>query len=302
MEPHDFSDIVAARAKALAARSPCNVGVPSRPDLAIRLWEAGALCDVGVRQYTNILSVSPRPALVWVHGGGHVLGHIDQEDPALQALCGQVGCDVFAVALRRAPEHPFPAPAEDVYGALTAVIKEAQRLGVDPTRIALGGSSAGGGTAAGVALMVRDRGELELCYQMLVYPMLDDRNIPPRSPEVIAGVWTGESNAYGWRSYLGNAVGADDVPPYAAPARAADLSGLPPAFIAVGDLDLFFAEDLAYATRLDLAAVPVEVHSYPGAYHGFNNVAPHAAVSRRFFRDRDEALQRALTPTMKEMA
>jgi acetyl esterase/lipase len=291
---HDFSNIEAARRRALAARDLTNAGISLFGNVAIRFWEADRLGDTAVRQYTNRDCPAPRPALIWAHGGGHVLGHIDQDDAMLQALCAQVGCDVFAVALRRAPEHPFPAPVEDVYSTLTRIAHEANSLGVDARQLAIGGVSAGAGTAAGVALLARDRSEVQLRYQLLVSPMLDDQNVPPRSPEVVPGAWSGESNAYGWSAYLGAAFGTDDVSPYAAPARATDLSRLPSTFIAVGDLDLFLNEDLHYAANLGRAGVPVEAHVYPGAYHGFTNLVPDAAISRRFFHDRDLALSRAL--------
>ena len=171
----------------------------------------------------------------------------------------------------------------------------AGELGIDPERIAIVGQSAGGGLAAALALLVRDRGEIPLCFQLLIYPMIDDRNTTPSS-HLVTKVWTRETNLLGWRCYLGHEPGIADVSPYAAPSRAEDLRGLAPAFIGVGTLDVFRDENIDYAQRLLAAGVPTELHVYAGAPHGFEGLAPQAAVSQRFNRDIAEALRRALYP------
>lgn len=166
---------------------------------------------------------------------------------------------------------------------------------MNTSRIAIGGASAGGGLAAGLALLARDRAEVEVAFQLLIYPMIDDRNIAPASEKVPdALVWTRENNLMGWRAYLGREPGGADVSPYAAAARAIDLTGLPPAYISVGDLDLFLDENITYARRLLAAGVPTEFHMYPDAFHGFNGFVPGAAISRRFNVDRDNTLKRML--------
>jgi acetyl esterase/lipase len=204
-------------------------------------------------------------------------------------------CVVASVEYRLAPEHPFPAPVEDCYAALKWLSARSAELGVNRSRIAVGGASAGGGLAAGLALLTRDRAEVEVTFQLLIYPMIDDRNVAPASETVPdTFVWTRENNRMGWRAYLGREPGGADVSPYAAAARATDLTGLPPAYIPVGDLDLFLDENITYAQRLLAAGVPTELHVYPGAFHGFNGFVPSAEISRRFNADRDSALKRML--------
>jgi triacylglycerol lipase len=185
---------------------------------------------------------------------------------------------------------------EDCYAALQWLHANAGELGVDPARIAIRGESAGGGLAAALALLARDRGGPAIAHQNLIYPMLDDRTCITRLPAHLgAFVWTPQANAFGWRSLLGQEPGAADISPYAAPARAEDLAGLPPAFIAVGALDLFLIEDMDYARRLIEAKVATELHVYPSAYHGFD-VLPDAAPVRQMKKDAVGALRKALHP------
>jgi acetyl esterase/lipase len=251
--------------------------------------------DVFVRIYQPTDRPAALPALLWIHGGGYVLGSVERDDLLAKYLAKIGQCVVASVEYRLAPEHPFPAPVEDCYAALKWLAANSADFGVNKSRIAIGGASAGGGLAAGLAVLTRDRAEVEVAFQLLIYPMIDDRNVAPVSataPDTF--VWTRENNLMGWRAYLGREPGGAGVSPYAAAARATDLKGLPPAYIAVGDLDLFLDENITYAQRLLAAGVPTELHVYPGAFHGFNGFVPGAEVSRRFNGDRDNALKRML--------
>ena len=251
--------------------------------------------QVFVRIYQPTERPDTLPALLWIHGGGYVLGSVERDDLLATHLAKVAQCVVVSVEYRLAPEHPFPAPVEDCYAALKWLATHTDELGVAPARIAIGGASAGGGLAAGLALLTRDRGEVELALQLLIYPMIDDRNVAPAGqtrPDTF--VWTRENNRMGWHAYLGREPGGADVSPYAAAARAGDLTGLAPAYIPVGDLDLFLDENIEYAQRLLAAGVPTELHVYPGGYHGFNGFAPGADIAQRFNTERDETLKRIL--------
>jgi acetyl esterase/lipase len=293
----DLKDIPAARGVLMDMLAAANAGV--RPSAGVARTDhmipgLDGAPDVRVRHYRPAAQSAVVPCLYWIHGGGHVLGQIEQDDPVMDHIVETVGCAVVSVDWRRPPEHPFPAPMDDCYAGLAWTHRSAHDLGVDPDRIAIGGASSGGGSAAGLALLARDRGEIPVCFQLLVYPMLDDRNITPSSRAVTdPKVWNRESNLIGWRAYVGDAAGTDRVSPYAAPTRATDLTGLPPAYLPVGDLDLFIDEDIEYAQRLQQADVPTELHVYPGGTHGFDLFAAGSALAQRFIRDRDDALRRA---------
>ena len=205
-----------------------------------------------------------RGCLYWMHGGGLVLGSYAMEDARFDRWCQLYDIVGVAVEYRLAPETPYPGPIEDCYRGLAWVHANADRLGIDRGAIGIGGASAGGGLAAALALMARDRGEYALAYQLLIYPMIDDRQSTPSSNWEVP-IWPPAANTYGWTSYLGNRKGAADVSPYAAAARATDLGGLPPALISVGGVDGFVDENIDYALRLNQADVPTELHVYPGA-------------------------------------
>jgi acetyl esterase/lipase len=246
---------------------------------------------VRVRLFRPADVTEPAPALLWIHGGGYVIGTAQQDDRICRRFSSRLGITVASVEYRLAPEHPYPAPLEDCYSALTWL---AGLPAVDPGRVAIGGGSAGGGLAAALALLARDRGSsgqgVTPVFQLLVYPMLDDRtSTTAESPNY--RLWNPRSNRFGWTAYLGDAD-----PQVAVPARRDDLSGLPPAWIGVGSHDLFHDEDLAYAERLIGAGVPCEVEVVPGVFHGFDIVASKASVSRRFFDSQCEALRAALAP------
>jgi len=234
------------------------------------------------------------PALMWLHGGGYIMGSAAGEDAMLRSIISTVGCAAVAVDYRLAPETPYPGPLEDCYAALKWLSTHADELGIDLNRIAVGGSSAGGGLAAALALLARDRGEFSLMFQFLIAPMIDDRTCTLAEPHPYTGefIWTREANRFGWISLLGHEPGGADVPPYAAVARAEHLEGLPAAFINVGAIDLFLEEDVEYARRLMRAGVPTELHVYPGAYHGFRMVAD-AQVTQQAQQDQLNALKRA---------
>src|SRR6266568_1756294 len=251
--------------------------------------------DVRVLVYVPRSQPRPLSALVWIHGGGYVIGSADADDLPVKTIVSDVGCAVVSVDYRLAPESPFPAPVEDCYAALKWLSQQSNALGVDRSRIAIGGGSAGGGLAAALGLLARDRGEFAVAFQMLLVPMLDDRTVTSGDPHPLTGefVWTPVSNKFGWTALLGREPGGDAVSPYAAPARAESLAGLPPTFIGTGALDLFLEENMEYARRLIRAGVPTELHVYPGAYHGFSR-ATAARVTKAFERDQRQALRRAL--------
>jgi acetyl esterase/lipase len=236
-----------------------------------------------------------RPGILHVHGGGYVLGAAEMTGETDAAYARDLGAVVVSVDYRLAPETPFPGPVEDCYAGLAWLSAQAATLGVDPGRIVVTGESAGGGLAAALVLLARERGEIPIAFQHLVFPMLDDRTVTRADPSPFLGqfVWTPAGNRFGWTALLGREPGGPDVSPFAAPARAGDLSGLPPTFMICGALDLFLEENLDYARRLLLAGVPTELHVYPGAPHGFMFV-PEADVTRRFARDSMAALARAV--------
>ncbi|MCU1604566.1 MAG: Lipase LipH [Modestobacter sp.] len=247
--------------------------------------------DISVRIYRPAGATSTSAGIYYVHGGGMVLGDVAGEDAAATLLCDQVGAVVVSVEYRLAPEHPHPAPVEDCYAGLVWMAKNATELGVDPDRIAIYGGSAGGGLTIGTAMMARDRGGPALRFMMPIYPMIDDRNETPSSQEITdIGIWDRAGNIEAWAWYLGGQP-ADQ---YAAPTRAEDVSGLPPAFIDVGTVDLFRDEDIAFAQRLMQAGVPCELHVNPASYHAAEIFAPDAALSKRVWAMRIDALTRAL--------
>ncbi|HTU09937.1 MAG TPA: alpha/beta hydrolase [Allosphingosinicella sp.] len=236
----------------------------------------------------------PLPCIYHIHGGGYVGGKAKDLEPAHRPLAAELGCAIVSVDYRLAPETPFPGPLEDCYAGLAWTFAQAEALGLDPARIGVMGESAGGGLAAALALLARDRGEYRLAFQQLIYPMLDDRTCADE-PHPYAGefLWHAHNNRFGWTSLLGREPGGEGVSPYAAPARATDLAGLPPSFVSTGALDLFLDEDILYAQRLLRAGVPTELHVYPGAFHAFD-MMPGAAVAEQARRDSRAALKRFL--------
>ncbi|MBS1881574.1 MAG: alpha/beta hydrolase [Actinobacteria bacterium] len=228
---------------------------------------------------------APGPAALYIHGGGMILGTIEDYDGQVAGYVAETGVPMLSVDYRLAPEHPHPTPVEDCYAGLTWLHREAAGLGVDPDRIAVMGDSAGGGLAAATAILARERGGPAIASQILVYPMLDDRTVEP-DPELEPFVlWSYDDNATGWGALLG-AVAEAEVEASAAPARVEDPGGLPPTYLEVGELDIFRDEVVEFARRLGRAGVPTELHVHPGVPHDFELVAPAAPVSRRAVADR----------------
>ena len=249
--------------------------------------------DIGVRIFRPAGATGVLPGIYHIHGGGMVQGNIDGENPIAAMLCETVNSVIVSVEYRLAPENPYPAAVEDCYAGLVWMAQNAEQLGFDAERLAVYGGSAGGGLAIATALTSRDQGGPPICFMVPVYPMIDDRNETASSHEITdIGIWDRDCNREAWDWYLGGQP-ADG---YAAPARVDDLSGLPPAFIDVGEIDLFRDEDIDFAARLIQAGVPTELHVYPGAYHGSELIAPEAGLSKLIWRQRIEALNRALHP------
>jgi len=242
-----------------------------------------------VRIYRPREAKGTLPGLIFVHGGGMILGSVEGQAGTAQMLCAESGAVVVSVDYRKAPENPYPAAIDDCYSASTWVFDHAGNLGIDPNNIGIYGGSAGGGLILGVCLMARDRTGPRFKYMMPIYPMIDDRNETASTHEVTeVGIWDRAGNIEAWKYYL-DGKPADG---YAAPARAEDLSGLPPAFIDVGEMDALRDEDAAFALRLAQSGVPCEFRIYPGAYHASERFAPDAELSQRIWAGRFEALKR----------
>lgn len=281
-----------ARAQRLAMLAGIELSAEvDRRDVAVPGPDGAA--DVTLRIHTPPGLTGPAPCVYSIHGGGYVFGHRSMDDLRFDRWCPRLGFIGVSVEYRLAPETPYPGPLEDCYAGLRWLFAHAPDIGVDPARIGLAGASAGGGLAAALALLSRDRGELRPSFQMLAYPMIDDRQVTESSRWDVP-IWSPANNTFGWRSYLGELFGAGDIPATAAPARAADLSGLPPALVFVGTLDGFCDEDVSYAMRLYQAGVPTELHVYPGAPHGFDGFTPTSKLARRCMQDTLEWLGEAL--------
>jgi acetyl esterase/lipase len=252
--------------------------------------------EVPVRVHRTVGSEGPLPCVYSIHGGGYVIGSYSMDDSRFDEWCPELGIVGVSVEYRLAPETSYPGPLEDCYRGLKWVYDNADELGVDQARIGVAGLSAGGGLAASLALLARDRGEVPLSFQLLDCPMLDDRQQTPSSQLDGLPVWSRESNTFGWRCYLGDLYGTEDVPYTAAPARCTDLTGLPPSFVSVGTVDGFRDEDIDYALRLNQVGVPCELHVYPGASHGYQ-LAIDSAIVRQSGRDAKDWLARMVAGT-----
>jgi len=262
-------------------RSDIHVpGPPGAPDVLVRVYEPPS-------------SPSPRSAIIAIHGGGLVMGSYVQDDERLSRWSYELGLVAISVDYRLAPEHPYPKALEDCYTVLTWVFAHAGAWRLDPNRIGVFGASAGGGLAASLTLFAREQSEVQPAVQLLVFPMLDDRQQTPSSNRPVP-VWPREANEFGWRCYLGEMANGSEVPFTAAPSRAEDLADLPPAFICVGTADLFCDEDIAYAQRLIQHGVPTELHVYAGAPHGFISLFSTSSLARRCETEMDAWLRTRL--------
>lgn len=246
---------------------------------------------IGVRWYrpADVQRGTAGPAVVYLHGGGMMMASVALYDRLVAGYVAETDVSMLSVDYRLAPEHPHPSPVEDGFAGLRWLIDHADELGVDPGRIAVMGDSGGGGLAAGVALMARDR-DVPLARQVLIYPMLDDRTTTPDPNLAPFAGWSYDDNYTGWHALLGDRVGTDDVPEYAAPARAADLSGLPPTYVETGELDIFRDESIEYAQRIAATGTSIELHVHPGCPHGFDRLGDIPVV-RRAFADRHRVLR-----------
>jgi acetyl esterase/lipase len=288
----DFTDVSTLRDvdESLMAHLPVY-----EPPVPVTVRDTVA-AGVPVRVYAPEGQDGPLPGLFYIHGGGFVMGNVEMFDGDATRIAAEVGAVVVSVEYRLAPEHPFPAGLDDCYTALTWTAASAADLGIDPDRLAVGGESAGGGLAAAVTLLARDRGGPALCFQYLGIPELDDRlDTPSMRAYVDTPLWHRPAAEFSWDSYLGGTGvrGTEGVSPYAAPARAEDLSGLPPTYVTTCQFDPLRDEGIDYAQRLAQAGVPTELVLYPGTFHG-SSLVQDAAVTRRMVEDQVAALRRAL--------
>jgi acetyl esterase/lipase len=286
----DFPDFDFSAANVPAMRAGTMFEPQSAPDVE-RIELTTERGDVALSLLRPVESADRPPVLYWMHGGGMVIGNRYMDDARLLEWCRWLGCVCVSVEYRLAPESPYPAPLDDCDEGLRFILEHADDLRIDPRRVGVAGRSAGGALAAGLALRWRDRGLGPLAFQYLEYPMLDDRGHTVSSQLEGLPVWSRESNAFGWRSYLGDRQGTDGVPMDAAPARATELTGLPPTFIGIGTMDCLRDESIDFAARLCRAAVPTELHVYAGAVHGFDMFAD-TAVARTAARDSADWLAR----------
>lgn len=248
-----------------------------------------------VRFYRPKIVDAPTPVLVWMHGGGYVMGKPEMDEWRCVGYAREAGITVVSVDYRLAPKHPFPAGLMDCYDALLWVDASSAELGIDRGRIAVGGASAGGGLAAALAQMAHDRQMLTPVFQLLVYPMMDDRTALRMDLDDSDNItWNQENNRYGWESYLGQKCGSETLPAYSVPSRRADLSGLPPAWIGVGSLDIFHDEDVDYGNRLKAHGVDCTTHLTPGAFHGFDVFDQNIGIVREFWNSQLIALKNHL--------
>jgi acetyl esterase/lipase len=286
----DFPDFDFSAGNLPAMRTGTMFEPQSAPDVE-RVELTTERGDVALSLLRPVESAERPPVLYWMHGGGMVIGNRYMDDARLIEWCRWLGCVCVSVEYRLAPEAPYPAPLDDCEEGLRFFLEHADDLRIDPLRVGVAGRSAGGALAAGLALRWRDRGQVPLAFQYMEYPMLDDRGLTVSSQLEGLPIWSRESNAFGWRSYLGDRQGTDDVPVDAAPGRATELSDLPPTFIGIGTLDCLRDESIDFAARLCRAAVPTELHVYAGAVHGFDMFAD-TAVARTAARDSADWLAR----------
>jgi acetyl esterase/lipase len=266
--------------------------IPKNPNIIIEnhVFD-GPGGELSLRTYSPKNAGGLLPGILYIHGGGMIMGGLDGEDGTCQMMAERLRTVIASVDYRKAPEHPYPAAPEDCYAGANWVFENANALGIDASNIGIYGQSAGGGLTIAVAMMARDRKGPVFSFMVPIYPMIDDRNESQSSKEITeVGIWDRDGSIEAWEWYLGGSP-ADA---YSAPARAKDLSGLPDAYIDVGELDLFRDEDIDFAKRLAEAGVQVEFHLWPGAYHASEVFAPEAALSKRIWDTRLSAIERLL--------
>jgi len=310
MDP-EVAEALAPLAAASAAETPPPVGdVATRRALLESMFaHVGALqpmpADVDTRDFhatthdgAQILlrwyakhGAAPGPAVLFLHAGGMISGSVELFDGMVARYVSASGVPMLSVDYRRAPEHPHPTPIEDAYAGLQWLHAHAAELGVRPDRIAVMGDSSGGGLAAALAILARDRGGPAIARQILIMPMIDDRTTTPDPHVAPFALWSYDDNNTGWHALLGDAAGGPGIPAHAAPARLDDATGLPPAYVEVGQLDIFRDDDSAYATKLSLAGVPVEFHLHAGVPHEFDFFAFESGIARRAMADRIRVLR-----------
>jgi acetyl esterase/lipase len=288
----DSFEMPAIDAAGIAAMREASFQTPGLSDAVVRTdRQATGDPDVPVRVHRAQDAAGLLPAIISFHGGGYVLGSHDLDDPLFDRWCPTLGVVGISVGYRLAPETTYPGPLEDCYTALQWAYTHGEELGIDRNRMGINGLSAGGGLAAALALLARDRGEVPIAFQLLDCPMLDDRQTSPSIKADNLYVWSAASNDFAWRAYLGELYESDDVPAYAAAARAGDLTNLPPTCIVVGSIDGFRDEDIAYAQRLNQAGVACELHVIAGLPHAYLLV-PEAAAVQAATRCKDDWLAR----------
>lgn len=269
-----------------ASKAPKDISIKN-----VRITSRDGSAKTRLRVYQPTSPNSASPVLIWMHGGGYIIGKPEIEDPICIQFARELGIGIVSVDYRLAPRHPFPAGLEDCYSALTWAKDNARAFGFDSSRIAIGGTSAGGGLAATLAQLAHDRNEVSPVFQLLTYPMLDDRTaLRADIDDSLSPAWSQRSNRFGWQSYLGNG----EPQPYSVPARRENLSGLPPAWIGVGTLDVFFDEDTKYAQRLKEAGIACELNVIEGAFHGFDVFNPNLPIVRDFRKSQISALRKYL--------
>ena len=287
-------ELPAVDAAGVAAMRSASFASPDLSDAVVRTeHQVPGDPPVAVRVHRAKEAVGLLPAIVTIHGGGYVIGSYDMDSPLLDRWCPGLRVVGVSVEYRLAPETPYPGPLDDCYAALRWTYDNAAELGIDKDRLGVYGLSAGGGLAAALALLARDRGEVPLAFVLLDCPMLDDRQQTPSIGSEGLYVWGQASNEFGWRSYLGDLYGSDEIPPYAAAAREAELAGLPPTCVIVGAIDGFRDEDIDYAQRLNQAGVPCELHVIAGLPHAYLLV-PGAASVQLAMHAMDDWLTRQL--------
>ncbi|MER2107088.1 MAG: alpha/beta hydrolase [Solibacillus sp.] len=271
-------------------------------DVADQMIEGPDGDALRVRIYKQKGATNTLPALLWIHGGGYVMGVPEGDDGLCQRFAKEANCIVVSVDYRLAPEHPYPAPLEDCYSALKWVADNSETLNIDPNRIGIAGASAGGGLTAALALLAKDRQGPSLIFQMPLYPMINDLNDNFSNKEITGNyIWNHSLNERGWSMYLGNLKDRGNIPYHAAPARATieELQGLPYTYTCVGQLDPFRDETLQYVTKLAQAGVDVDFHLYAGAYHGFESLNPHADMANKAIQEYIDAANYGLNRTIK---